>query len=1244
MACITEPLRKKRKPISEPPVFGEGANDYYGKPIPLSGGTRKIAGRIAWAAPFRVVKQSDGTKRRFASFIVLLGYPLAPQDELADVGILRLWINQTLVLDRRGGTAANPSDSAPTSLQGKFTYRFYNGSEDQLPDSVLERDKTMAKTERPAYRGMIYLVIEDLDLGFYGWDVIPSDIQAEIADSLESVSTLARFNYITSSKSPEPSKSTGPVFVDWENNRVYQVGSNDTNSAIGTLHCFDLLTGKEYYCINLELPTTELAKPFGIYYNSNTYDASTVNKFIVYPREKVMVGHFAYPQNSSPVGLWHIETGKCIGTYGERSSSLTIRWDNPGNSFGSKLYGAQVRYIDRGAGLCPVIQTSFAIITNGSYIHIQSVNEKQGYWIGAGQYAPQYYEQVKHKFVSLQQCDASINHLCLLKHENDVSYTKLIEPPRLDRFTNPHRYSSIPFVVSKGRYLDLFIMDARSVYYDLLRRISAEDGTPLNIEHEHHENIYDFGEGKVCFYMVRDKDGELVCFVRDDTGPETFDKPLHIIKLKFTGTSWELAYLEKPKEPVTVEVDYDVIAPELYGTTERNVTETYGPIHDLSERQFMIRLNDGYHVINLANGQFMRKMPLTPVRYPNDGPGVTRSISAPDNNTSGLYNSRNQSIIADWVNGSDPLTGEMFVGRSDGATVSLTTILRWMALKAGYTTEQLYIEELGVNVYGAVIDKRPSFIEMLEQLRETFGFAYYESENKLKIVNIPRDQEEVTPDVTLTRDGDLAPIDGEDGTRDLVVTRASSSSLPSALELTFIDPENDYTSSTIRVKRLVYPVQTSDNNANVRQLSIPIVMKSRTAYDYLNRMLAAQWNSRVAYETRIPPEYMRLEPADIVKIVYVGAEYVVFLHEATINGDYSLSINGLALEMTGQIDLPEDYQAGIKRPNVPRVMTRARVIPIDTAFLSSTEADAYYRGETQLPLLVGIQSTSGQFESAEIFAGNENETLPSVGIASFENPVGYLLEVPTLDGSVFDPQRNASLSFNLASGSITAAEYTDTEWVSGRNAIIFGNAERWEIAYFKKVEVDGEGVVTLTGLIRGRRGTEVFVNEHIIGDIVVVLQDTQGIYRVDNTEADVNSRKAIGAVGEGMEAYLANTEFYTYTGEALRCFAPHFIRIDSGTVGVDDLLIKWERRDKVAGQVLVDGLPVYTSPENSEEYTITRIPDDEMIAPTVITGIMAREWTYTLAALTADGGAVTIQVQQVNEVGSGHAGTIRIEG
>ena len=153
-----------------------------GAPVPRIWGRTRVGGQVIWASRFietaeisRVGGRKAGTRVTEYSYSVNLAIALC-EGEIVGVG--RIW-----------------ADGAELAVD-RLALRVYRGGEDQLPDPRIEAIEGPGRA--PAYRGIAYAVIEDLDLSPFGnrvpqftFEVLRSAAGAEIPDLMQGVRAVA---------------------------------------------------------------------------------------------------------------------------------------------------------------------------------------------------------------------------------------------------------------------------------------------------------------------------------------------------------------------------------------------------------------------------------------------------------------------------------------------------------------------------------------------------------------------------------------------------------------------------------------------------------------------------------------------------------------------------------------------------------------------------------------------------------------------------------------------------------------------------------------------------------------------------------------------------------------------------------------------------------------------------------------------------------------------------------------------
>ena len=145
----------------------------YGTPIPRHFGRMRVPGSIIWATDLKEQRDTSGggkgrpsvtTYSYSASFAVAIG--CGPVDS-----IRRIWADGNLLR----GTALD--------MKTGGQMRFYTGAGDQAPDPLLVAAE--ASGECPAYRGVAYVVFEDLQLADFGNRIPTLNFEVMLGDGAE---------------------------------------------------------------------------------------------------------------------------------------------------------------------------------------------------------------------------------------------------------------------------------------------------------------------------------------------------------------------------------------------------------------------------------------------------------------------------------------------------------------------------------------------------------------------------------------------------------------------------------------------------------------------------------------------------------------------------------------------------------------------------------------------------------------------------------------------------------------------------------------------------------------------------------------------------------------------------------------------------------------------------------------------------------------------------------------------------
>jgi len=208
--------------VTEGPRLGDLSvtSSAYGSPRTIGFGTIRQSGNMIWTTGIREQKNTrkvgggkgmGGPSQEQISYTYFATFAVAFGEGEAD-DVLRIWADGKLIFDKRG-TGTN-------TRKAGLNFRFYPGTETQLPDSAISADKGESNT--PAFRGTVYVVFDDIALADFG-NRVPS-ITAEIAYSATAANlSLEATNFAGGTTS----YASDSLAVDWDRQLAYVVSASD---------------------------------------------------------------------------------------------------------------------------------------------------------------------------------------------------------------------------------------------------------------------------------------------------------------------------------------------------------------------------------------------------------------------------------------------------------------------------------------------------------------------------------------------------------------------------------------------------------------------------------------------------------------------------------------------------------------------------------------------------------------------------------------------------------------------------------------------------------------------------------------------------------------------------------------------------------------------------------------------------------------------------------------------------------
>jgi hypothetical protein len=185
--------------------------------------------------------------------------------------------------------------------------------------------------------------------------------------------------------------------------------------------------------------------------------------------------------------------------------------------------------------------------------------------------------------------------------------------------------------------------------------------------------------------------------------------------------------------------------------------------------------------------------------------------------------------------------------------------------------------------------------------------------------------------------------------------------------------------------------------------------------------------------------------------------------------------------------------------------------------------------------------------------------------------------------AVFATDEESALTLSMVVGAERLESVTQEAMLNGANAALLLRADGTpEIVQFREAETAPDGSFTLRGLLRGRRGTDIFAaTPHPVGTRFVLLEPGS----IESTRLPLGELGVLRrwrAVGQGGAFETAPTVEDTASGRDLMPYAPVHLRARAVAAGIE---ITWVRRTRLNGD-LRDGTGSVPLAESAEAYAL----------------------------------------------------------
>jgi hypothetical protein len=528
--------------------------------------------------------------------------------------------------------------------------------------------------------------------------------------------------------------------------------------------------------------------------------------------------------------------------------------------------------------------------------------------------------------------------------------------------------------------------------------------------------------------------------------------------------------------------------------------------------------------------------------------------------------------------------------------VTVGDIIADLCERAGLQPSQIDTSDITGTVHGYALNQVASARADIDPLMRAYFIDAVESDGELKFL-----QRAGKTTVASVNFDDLGAVEpGNNAADALALTRTQEAELPRSVALTFINKDADFQPGTETARR-----QVTDSVYDVVD-QLPIATNSEHMASVAATLLYDAWALRSVRKATLPRSYAHLDPSDNVTVEYPQGTFTsmritrmtdtgLLLQVDLVNADpdvYTVTVPGAT---------PAQAQAGVEYAGP------TRMVLLDIPLLRDADDSA--------GLYAAVQGYSSSWSGAAIYGGD------TVALLSLLTTVGSTAAIMgnavTVLGDwqlgMFDEIHTVDVT--LVAGVLSNASREDV-LDTDTNACLVGN----EILQFRTATSLGSNTWRLSGLLRGRRGTEWAAALHAAGEPFVLLSATGGMVRLPMDLADVGAARSYKVVSTQQTNGDGIIQSFTNTAAGLKPLAPGMF--DVATDGVQ-IALRWIRRSRYRDNFLIGTVPLAESSE-AYEVDVTAATGETVTYSTTETALTVNAASYVAGGLPGRGAQFAI--------------------
>ena len=513
--------------------------------------------------------------------------------------------------------------------------------------------------------------------------------------------------------------------------------------------------------------------------------------------------------------------------------------------------------------------------------------------------------------------------------------------------------------------------------------------------------------------------------------------------------------------------------------------------------------------------------------------------------------------------------------------VALDLVAGDLCTSAGLDATDIDVTALSaLTVQGLAVAELTTAEDPLTTLLTAFQVGvreHYESGyTKIKLEFVPRSAG--SSYATIPEDS-LGIGDGAPETEVLGEEWTNEEDLPKRVSVRYADVSRDYDAN---IQKVEYPEDVTSAEREDNLDLTDLVLTDDFARQLADAIISSVWVEGARKFFTVPLQYLYLEPEDVMTVTRNGIDHTIRIESVELGANNILEVSAVLTHVAGYTSTTTGTTAPAAS-NPVLLPVSSQMVLVDCPCVRDIDGvpgDAGFYG------FIGPLQPDSSWVGGRIVRRADGSLYPTLAVLSSASTIARTITALADTTNYYSYSATDTIQVQLSSGSFTT--HTEAELYADKltNLIAVGSESAgWELIQFATATDNGAGLWTLTGMLRGRFGTERFASTHAAGDTVVLFDfTTPSTARIKLPLRDRNISHRYKAVSLGAPQDVAPSREFTNTALGL---TPYSVRLVSGTrntPSANDWTINWTRRTRI-GQELIDYDDTAVN-EETEEYEV----------------------------------------------------------